>query len=94
LIIILVHALCFFAYLSALTHILFPRSVKLFCTRMKDRPRIIRLLHRLFWVGARRHTVYGVGKRREAGLCEPFWRELLMIAAICIYIVALVKIFG
>ena len=80
--------------MSALAHVLYPRSVELFCGRMTDSPLIIRIFYRFFWVGQRIVTVYGASQRIDAGLREPFWRDVAMIAAVGAYFVVVVKTFG
>jgi len=94
LVLILVHVLCFLAYWSAIAHILYPRSVALFCERAAERTLVTRLLYRCFWVGPRITTAYGSTLRANAGVSEPFWRDVVMMAAISLYLVTAVKLFG
>lgn len=93
-VLILVHVLAFLAYCSAIAHIIYPRSVALFCERMAERALVTRLLYRCFWVGTRITTVYGNTLRSEAGVSEPVWRDVAMMAAISLYLVTAVKLFG
>ncbi|MEP3028991.1 MAG: hypothetical protein ABJO71_24435 [Pseudoruegeria sp.] len=81
-------------YMSVRAHVFYPKSVELFCGRMKDSPLIIRLLYRFFGVGSRIVTAYGVGQRIDAGLREPLWCDAVMFAGVCLYFVVAVKVLG
>ncbi|KIC09965.1 hypothetical protein RA19_12385 [Leisingera sp. ANG-M1] len=79
-------------YMSLLAQLLYPSSVTLWVDRWKHRGRFALLFLRYWWVGQRIVTGYGAAIRTQAGVREPFSRDLAMIAACTLYLVAAVKI--
>jgi hypothetical protein len=90
---ILIFAIAFLPlYMSFAARFLYPASVALFLDRWSDKNLFLRSFLQFYWLGPSIPTAYGAGLRSKAGIKEPLWIDLAMLALLALYAVVCVKI--
>jgi len=78
--------------MSVIALFLYPSSVNLFLKRWSPRNKFYIIFLKYWAIGPYMHTPYGAGIRRDAGINDPIWKDLVAFATITLVLVMTIKI--